>query len=133
MDEPEALRLQLKEDDEEGRMIQESGVDSIVYGPELWADRPALLGLMREDNLDAEIQRAETELDAFGHACQLLSDLLDGCGPQGTTITIDAVMEHLADMGFQCWNTYVDDVFIHRELVLLQYLALGSREDSGGC
>ena len=86
MDEQEGLRLQLKEDDVEGKMIQESGVNAHVYGPELWADLPALLGLMREDNLDAEIQRAETELDAFGHVIQMLSDLLNGCGPEGKSL-----------------------------------------------
>ena len=43
MDEPEALRLQLKEDDEEGRMIQETGVIPLFTG--LTCGRTALLSL----------------------------------------------------------------------------------------
>ena len=100
MDEKDELRLQLKDDDAEGRLIHEVGVDAIVYGVELWADIPALLGLMREDNLDADIQRSETELDAFGHVCQLMNDLIEDTGPEGRTLTIDNVMDSVADMGF---------------------------------
>ena len=62
-DDKEGLRLTLMDDDEEGRMIQEVGVDAVVYGPELWDDRPALLGLMREDNLEAEVMRIERVRD----------------------------------------------------------------------
>ena len=63
MDDKEGLRLTLKDDDEEGRMIQDVGVDAVVYGPDLWDDRPALLGLMREDNLEAEVMRIERVRD----------------------------------------------------------------------
>ena len=99
-DDKDGLRLMLKDDDEEGVMIQKVGVDAVVYGPELWGDRAALLGLMREDNLDAEIQRGETEIDAFGHVCQIFSDIVEDCGPEGKIITVDEVMEGVAEIGF---------------------------------
>ena len=62
-DDKEGLRLTLMDNDEEGKMIQEVGVDAVVYGPELWDDRPALLQLMREDNLEAEVMRIERVRD----------------------------------------------------------------------
>ena len=99
MDDKEGIRLQLRDDDEEGKIIQEVGPDSIVYGADLWLDVPALLGLMREDNLNAEIQRGETEIDSLGHVCQLLDDLIDSCGTEGKTISMDDVMQSVADIG----------------------------------
>ena len=53
MGQPEGLRLQLKVGDEEGKLIQSSGVVAVVYTAKLWEDTPALLALMREGNLDA--------------------------------------------------------------------------------
>ena len=99
-DEPDGLPFKLKEDDVEGMLIQEHGVDAAVYGPELWTDLPALLALMREDNLDAEVARPEIELDAFGHVNHLVHDLLLGYEPQGRTITTDEVMAQLAELGY---------------------------------
>ena len=55
MDKSDGQRLQLKDDDEEGRMIQEHGVTARVYSKTLWWDKPAYLGLMREVNLYAGI------------------------------------------------------------------------------
>ena len=49
-DEPEGLRFILKDDDDEGRLIQERGVLAVVYSAELNYDIPALFALMREDN-----------------------------------------------------------------------------------
>ena len=46
-DEPEGLRFILKDDDEEGRLIQESGVLAVVYSAGLWDDTPALAELLR--------------------------------------------------------------------------------------
>ena len=43
-------------------MIQETGGLVIVYSAGLWDDKSVLLGLMRKDNLDAEISKEETEL-----------------------------------------------------------------------
>ena len=60
---PDGERFQLREDDLEGELIQSHGVIATVYSPELWDDPAALLALMREDNLDAEMTKRETELD----------------------------------------------------------------------
>ena len=53
-DQPDGVRFVLREDDVEGRMIQEKGVLAIVYSEALWTDTAALLAVMREDNLDAD-------------------------------------------------------------------------------
>ena len=50
-DEPEARRFMLNPADEEGRIIQESGVTALVYSAELWGDPAALLALLREDDI----------------------------------------------------------------------------------
>ena len=64
----------------------------IVYSPKLWEDSATLLAIMREDNLDAEIAKSETELDAFGHASRGVSELTVGYEPQGKVIKADEVM-----------------------------------------
>ena len=50
-DQEDGIRLELKEDDEEGHAIQKMGVVATVYSKELWKDRAALLAIMREGNL----------------------------------------------------------------------------------
>ena len=67
MDEPNGPALKLREDDEEGRMIQLHGVRARVYSSKLWEDSAAILAIMREYNLDSSITTKETELvhDAF--------------------------------------------------------------------
>ena len=99
-DKPEGQKLQLKDDDNEGKLIQRKGVDAIVYSSKLWYDPTALLALMREDNLDAEIKKPETELDCFGHCNQLVQELLAGCGTHGRTVTTDEVMGMIAELGY---------------------------------
>ena len=54
-DKPDEIRLQLRDDDEEGKLIQSQGVIATVYSETLWEDSAALLAIMREDNLDATI------------------------------------------------------------------------------
>ena len=54
-DNPSGVPFVLKEDDEEGRLIQELGVLAVVYTAELWNDMPALLALMREDSVYVEM------------------------------------------------------------------------------
>ena len=83
---PESLRLQLLENDTEGQLIQEQGVNAIVYGEKLWEDTAALLAIMREDNLDAEIAKSETELDASGTAHSIIKELKAGYQPHKTFV-----------------------------------------------
>ena len=52
MDKPDGTPLVLQEDDLKGKMIQEQGVEALVYSEELWKDTPAVFAVMREDNLD---------------------------------------------------------------------------------
>ena len=50
-DREDGVRLELRDDDEEGHEIQKTGVVASVYSKELWKDRAALLAIMREGNL----------------------------------------------------------------------------------
>ena len=63
---PDGQAMKLLLEDEEGKMIQKQGVLAVVYGPELWYDRSALMALMREDNANVDVAKPETELDVFG-------------------------------------------------------------------
>ena len=65
MDQADGLRLRLKDEDQEGKMIQEKGVLAIVYVAKMWGDSAAILALLREDNLNAETATGETELLAW--------------------------------------------------------------------
>ena len=51
MDQVNGERLQLNANDIEGKLIQEQGVQAIVYSSSLWEDKTALLALMQEDNM----------------------------------------------------------------------------------
>ena len=75
MDKPDGVRLQLREDDAEGRIIQTLGVTATVYSSTLWQDEAAIVALMREDNLDANVAKGETELDSFGHISRIVISL----------------------------------------------------------
>ena len=55
---------------------------------------------MREDNLDAEIAKSETELDAFGHASRVVSELTVGYEQRGKVIKAEEVMAKLEEMGY---------------------------------
>ena len=100
------MRLELKEGDEEGIAIQKMGVRVTVYSKELWNDKAALLAIMREDNLNASIARAETELNCFG----LVHDIVSEC-TQGRTV--NEVMAKLEELGFgsferKAWKCLVE-------------------------
>ena len=92
MDDTGSERLQLRDDDEEGRQFHECFVNAIVYGPEFWADIAASLSLMREDNLDAEVQKEESELDAFGLAHTVVKELIGGYQPHNKSITVSSTV-----------------------------------------
>ena len=98
-DQADGLRLRLKDDDYEGKMIQEKGVQATVYSTELWGDSAAILGLLREDNLNAATAKGENELDAFGHVSRLISGFTKNC-PEGTVIKADDVMAKIEEQGY---------------------------------
>ena len=64
MNDPYAPFLQLRDDDDEGHLIQKKGVKAIVYTAKLWDDKPALLTKMREDNFN------HVEEEAMSHKAQ---------------------------------------------------------------
>ena len=82
----------------------QAGVDlealKIPQPAELWKDEGALLALMREDNLDAELQKAENELDAFGTVHNVVTKLTTGSELQDINITADQVMDEVASLGY---------------------------------
>ena len=69
------------------------GVVATVYSKELWNDKAALFAIMREDNLNASIARAETELNYFG----LVHDIVSEC-TQGRTV--NEVMAKIEELGY---------------------------------
>ena len=71
-DQDEGLPFRLRDDDAEGLLIQEHGVQAVVYSTKLWNDPAALLALMRENNGYSTIANSETELDAFGHVSRIV-------------------------------------------------------------
>ena len=99
-DQPGGQRFRLREDDLEGGLIQSQGVIATVYSAELWDDPAALLAIMREDNLDAEINKGETELDAFGLVSRVVSDLAAGFEQAGKEIKAAEVMAKVEELGY---------------------------------
>ena len=71
-----------------------------VYSAALWWDSAAILAIMREDNLDAEVAKGETELDCFGLVNKTVKRLATGYEPQGVTIKADDVMAQIAEVGY---------------------------------
>ena len=97
---PDGQRFRLREDDIEGGLIQSQGVLASVYSAKLWDDPAALLAIMREDNLDAEINMRETELDAFGTVSLVVSDLSAGFEQAGKEVTAAEVMAAVEELGY---------------------------------
>ena len=107
------MHCQLLDTDDEGRLIQSRGVLAQVYTADLWDDTAATLAIMREGNLDAEVQKRETELDAFGLVSRVVSEIAGGSVSEGTTINALHVMEKLDDLGYgnmspKQWRHLVD-------------------------
>ena len=97
---PQEKLLQRMEADREGALIESSGVMATVYGEGLWHDHAALMAIMREDNLDAEIAKSETELDAFGTAHTTISNLIEErVSDKSKILTMDDVMKKLEETG----------------------------------
>ena len=76
-------------------MVQDHGVQAIVYDPELWYDAPAKRAIMGEDNLDADCRLAESELEAFGRVHQIVETMQASRGNKGFVTTVDEVMREL--------------------------------------
>ena len=100
MDQPDGIPLVRRDDDHEGTWIQFQGVAAIVYSPELWTDSAALLAVMREDNLDADVKKGETELESFGTACRVVAQMSVCDVPEAKVIKVDDVMEQIAALGY---------------------------------
>ena len=56
-------------------MIHSTGVLATVYSNELWSDTPAILAVMREDNIAATIVRHYTEPTCVGLVNNVVSGL----------------------------------------------------------
>lgn len=100
MDKAAGMPLQLQEDDKEGKLIQEQGVTAVVYSSAMWHDDAAVLAIMREDNLDAQVAKAETELDSFGFVHKICKNIAKGYEPEGGTISVKDVIAEIAKVGY---------------------------------
>ena len=96
---PDGIALTLRADDEEGQIIQDQGVMCTVYEPELLDDIRALNAIMQEDNMDAAIQKVETEFDSFGLANIIVNEMTKNDEANRKKISVDDVMAELAKLG----------------------------------
>ena len=78
-----------------------------VYSAAMWWDSAAILAIMREDNLDAQVATGETELDCLGLVNKTVKRMATGCEPQGVTIKADDVIAQIAEVGYG--NMTADD------------------------
>ena len=100
MDRAAEMPLLLQQDDKEGKLIQEQGVMAVVYSAAMWNDNAALLAIMREDNLDAKVAKAETELDSFGFVNKICKNIAKGYEAEGGTINVTEIMAEIAKVGY---------------------------------
>ena len=96
---PDGIALTLRADDEEGQIIQDQGVMCTVYEPELLDDIRALNAIMQEDNLDANVQKPETEFDQLGLVNLTVLDMTQNDEANRNKISTDDVMAELAKLG----------------------------------
>ena len=107
LDQPAGFRLVRRDDDHEGKLIQSKGVAAIAYSPELWNDTAALLAVMREDNLDADVTKGENELESFGLASRVVAQMSVCTGPEPKVIKQEEVMEKLQGWATGAWQRMI--------------------------
>ena len=71
---PEAA-ISLRTDDVEGHEIQAQGPVCVIYYSSLWSDHAAMLALSATDNLNADVQWGEDEMQAYGRVHQITHTL----------------------------------------------------------
>ena len=69
------IKIRLRDDDTEGKLMEEFGPNTIIYGAGLLQDVPALEALMREDNENAHINMREDTMSAYGVVDSVVSQL----------------------------------------------------------
>ena len=66
------VKIRWKDDDTEGATILEQGQVCAIYSSKLLQDEEAMNALCAEDNLNASVQWAEDEMQAFGRVDQIV-------------------------------------------------------------
>ena len=92
------LPAMLHDGDTEGRMIQEYGVQAVIYGPELWKDVAALQALIDDDGLDIQLRREKFELEAFLQVGAMIASM-ETRDTVAFPLTVTQVMRALNDSG----------------------------------
>ena len=69
------IKIRLRDDDTEGKLMEEFGPNTIIYGAGLLQDVPALEALMREDNENAHINMREDTMSAYGVVDSVVTQL----------------------------------------------------------
>ena len=77
--------IRWRPDDTEGQLISEQGLLCVVYGCELLDDKEALSSVTGDDNLNAGVQMAEDEMQAFGRV-HYLFEAMAPSQPQASSV-----------------------------------------------
>ena len=70
------IKIRLRDDDEEGKLMGEYGPLTIMYSAELLKDTAALEALMREDNENANITLREDTMAGYGIVDKVVTELV---------------------------------------------------------
>ena len=86
------IKIRLRDDDEEGKLMGEYGPLTIMHSAELLKDTAALEALMREDNENANITMREDTMSAYGTVDRIITNLAlaqnKGAGPGSQLLTV---------------------------------------------
>ena len=102
------VRIRWQLADEEAAVINEQGVLCAVYDSALLDDVDALRSVMGDDNLNASVQMAEDEMQAFGRVDRIFEKLVPS--QQGQTIDTAEVIDSLRASGL---GSFPEDVWMH--------------------
>ena len=99
------LKIAYRPDDSEGPKIIEEGPICAIYGQKLWDDPEAAKALASDDNLNANVQMGEDELQAFGRVCRIIQDVGDGQTAQ--TILTRCEAQGLGNFSSPQWFNFI--------------------------
>ena len=80
-------KIRLRDDDEEGKLMEKFGPVTIMYSAELLKDTAALEALMREDNENANITLREDTMAAYGVVDKVVTELAQNAASGSPTLT----------------------------------------------
>jgi len=104
------LVIKWQDTDVEGLEILNSGVMAVIYGAELLRDNDAMCALASGDNLNANVQMGEDEMQAFGRVHALVEKLPPSEERQDSTTCINSIISQVEVAGL---GTFTRDNWKH--------------------